>query len=150
MTESEWKVLEEYVAATAQTMGLGAWSITVKRNPSKPGTGAECGWIYGRSKGHITVASDFRTDPAEDQRYFIAHELLHLIYANAWDTVEEDLANSEALGKLAYTMFYESFKRQMEYSIDATATALAQFLPLIPWGSDGGAPPVAPTEEPAP
>jgi hypothetical protein len=39
----------------------------------------------------------------------------------------------EFLGKQTDQVFYNGFRRQVEYSTDAIATAIAKHMPLIDW-----------------
>ena len=51
--------------------------------------------------------------------------------ASVDDMMRDDL--DTLLGKPADTIFWKSWRRQLEYAIDATAAAIAKHMPLIEW-----------------
>jgi hypothetical protein len=127
----ERRDLEAYARRVADEMGLRDWEIAVGEQPCENGNAAAVACTYGRKHALIEVGRDFRDDTAEEQRHYIVHELVHCHLEAADNMVEQDL--EFALGAHADRVFSDGFKRQLEYGIDALATALAPHLPLPVW-----------------
>lgn len=131
MTRREFAALGRYVRWVANEMGLRDWTIEVSHDRAPSDCNAFVTNTYGRKLATIRFCSDFRTLSPEDQRHTVAHELVHCHLESATNMVLNDL--EECLGKPADRVFWSSFKRQMEYGVDALAAAYAKHLPLIDW-----------------
>lgn len=131
MKKRDRKALGRYVRHVADLMELRDWTVELGREPTPDGIAGRCNIVYGRKLARIGVASDFRDDDPESQRQTIAHELVHCHLDSAYNMVQNDL--EDLLGKPADTVFLLGYKRQMEYGVDALASAIAKHLPLIEW-----------------
>lgn len=131
MNDHEWGVVEGYVRTIANVVELRDWTITVSREPAPKGCSGHVEITYGRKLATISLDSSFRGRSREDQRQTVVHELVHLHLESAANMVQNDL--EQWLGKQADQIFYDGFKRQMEYGVDALADALAKHLPLVEW-----------------
>jgi len=132
MRKRDRRELERYVRWVADEMELRDWTIEVSSEP--PGRDdaiATMQPVDGRKLAVMRLCPGFRDREAEDQRHTIVHEILHCHFAAADHAVENDLEG--LLGKPADGIFYEAFRRSLEYGIDATAAAVAKHLPLIDW-----------------
>lgn len=132
MTKRERKTLEAYTRSVADSMCLQDWTIHLDwENPAGDGDGASIAWPEGRKNAAIRLSAEFTDYDAEEQRYVIVHELVHCHLASMQDTVEEDL--QVHLGRPTYDIYSRSFRRALEYGVDALASALASYMPLIDW-----------------
>lgn len=131
MTRRDRKALGRYIRFVADAMELRDWTFVLSHDPAPDDCHAHITNTYGRKLAVIQVASDFRSAPPEQQRQTICHELVHCHLESSTNMVLNDL--SEHLGKQADWLFWESFKRQIEYGVDALASALAKHMPLIVW-----------------
>ncbi len=130
--EKEFEVLERYIQAIAQRMGLRDWEIVVRNEAATRGK-AQCQAIVGRKVAIIRVGHDFMDWSADDQRHAVVHELVHPHFENAWNVVELDLDESRALSQQAFDLMYKTFTRQMEYGVDGIAAVIAPHMPHIEW-----------------
>lgn len=86
---------------------------------------------YGQKEVGVTFGEHFRERPAESQRETVVHELVHAHLDFCWKMVQTDLG--DALGKPVYYVFCDSYRRAMEYAVDALAKTIAKDMPLIEW-----------------
>lgn len=112
-------------------MALRDWTIDLQRQPCDDDCNAQASLVYGRKIVRIRVSRDFRGFDLERVRQTVVHELVHCHFAAADMQVEHDLPDH--LGKQAAELFFDSFRRNMEYGVDAMAAALAPHMPLIDW-----------------
>ena len=141
MNAKDRKEFGRYFRAIADQMGLRDWRFEIEWSDqlSKPNyaadvehdLGAQMNCIPGRRVGETTFAFSARDQPLDELRQTVCHELLHCHFAAMWHQVRQDLL--ERLGQDAYDLFIASFERNMEYGVDAAATAWAEELPLIQW-----------------
>jgi hypothetical protein len=126
------KTVEAYARSIADDMGLRDWAIDFNwKRPADEGDGGSIDWPEGRKHAVIRLSADFKDyDPAE-QRYVVVHELVHCHFAPMQDTVEEDL--QPHLARPTYDLYSRSFRRTLEYGVDAVAHAIAAQLPYIDW-----------------
>lgn len=131
MTDREWEELTRYIRWVANEMELRDWTIEVLRTPSEEGTYATIFPTFGRKIATLKLDPNFRTYDAEIQRHTIVHELVHCHLEPAANMVYKDL--EEYLGKQTDQVFWNGFKRQIEYGVDGLASAIAKHMPLIEW-----------------
>jgi hypothetical protein len=125
------KALGEYVRWVANELELRDWVIELDRSPCDLDCAGYALCIDGQRHITIALAAGFRDYPPAEQRETIVHELLHAHTEACWRMVQTDLA--EPLGKIAYYVFCDSYRRAMEYQVDALSKAIAPRLPLIDW-----------------
>jgi hypothetical protein len=132
VTKRERKALEKYVRWVADAMELRDWTITIDNDPCADDL--EGSAVCTFSQRHVTIAfaTNFRDRDPADQRETVVHELLHAHHEVTWRMVQTDLAG--ALGKPVYYVFCDSYRRAMEYTVDALAKTIAKAMPLIDWG----------------
>lgn len=126
--------LSRYIRAIADEVELRDWTIELAENPAPADSQGHIHVTYGRKLATLSVGRGFRELTAAEQRQTIAHELVHCHFEPAANMVLNDL--EQWLGKQADQIFFDGFKRQMEYAVDALATALAKRLPPIEWGGE--------------
>jgi hypothetical protein len=133
MRKRDREELGRYIRHVADEMGLRDWSIgLVKRElPADQGEQANVEVVYGRKLAKITLRETFRSEHPEDQRQIIVHELVHCHFEPAVGQVRCDL--EDHLSRQADRLFWEAFKRNIEYAVDALAEAIAPRMPLIDW-----------------
>lgn len=119
--------------AIADELELRDWTIELAHDPCEDDLEGTADCVYGQRHLTIAVHKEFRDRPASDQRETIVHELIHAHTKVCWQMVQQDLA--ELIGKPAYYVFCDSYRRAMEYSIDALSKAVAGHMPLIDWPS---------------
>lgn len=131
MKKKERKTLCRYIRWVANELELRDWTIELLRAPAPADSLGYVHITYGRKLAEIRLSSDFRTRHPEDQRHTIVHELVHCHLESAHNMIFNDL--EEFLGKQTDQVFYNGFKRQVEYGVDALASAIAKRLPVIDW-----------------
>jgi len=131
MTARDRKALNLYIRSVADEMELRDWTIRLLDTPAPTDALGHMTETYGRKVAEIQVCADFRERDAEEQRHTIAHELVHCHLASPTNMVLNDL--EKELSDTADRIFWASYKRQIEYSTDALASAIAKHLPLIEW-----------------
>lgn len=130
MTTRDRKALGGYIRDIADKMELRDWTIDVEHEPCE-GYNAVAHCTYGQRRVSIAFAADFRDYPPAEQRETVVHELIHAHHAVCWHMVQNDLG--DALGKPVYYVFCDSYRRAMEYQVDALAKVIARHMPLIEW-----------------
>lgn len=131
MRKRDRKVLGAYIRGAADMLELRDWTFGLAHAPADPGKQATVDIVYGRKLAQIAVCEDFRDLPAEEQRHVIAHELVHCHLESACSMVRSDIVAH--LGGPADGVFWAGFVRQIEYGVDALASAVEELLPLIDW-----------------
>lgn len=121
--------LERYVRDIADEVGLRDWRFDVKGEPGDDAY-ARCEPVDGQRYAVLRFGSDFEKLEPERRRAVVVHELVHCHTASLQSQVESDLAPH--LGPSVDRMFFDSFRRNVEYAVDAVAEALAIHLPLPP------------------
>ncbi len=112
-------------------MELRDWRICLLPEPAEDDSCGQIKVIYGRKVAEMRVNSRFREYTLENQRDTIIHELVHCHLESPCNMVQNDL--EALLGSATDGVFWEGYKRQMEYAVDALAKAIAKHLPLIDW-----------------
>jgi hypothetical protein len=127
------KALGAYVRYIANELNLRDWTIHICHAPAEEGRAGGCRCTDGMREATLWFGWNFCDLDAEEQRETVVHELLHIHHDGCWKMVQTDLA--EALGAPTYHVFCDSYRRSMEFMIDALAKAIAPKLPLIDWSS---------------
>jgi hypothetical protein len=131
------KALGRYCRELADRLELRDWTINIEHaelgNAGTDGerTLADVDTTTGRKLVQVRVCSDFRAFDREKQRHVLVHELVHVHLAALQEQCEYDVA--DLIGKPADAVFCRSFRRNLEYAVDALASALAKHQPLIDW-----------------
>ena len=117
-----------YIRHLADWLGLKDWRIDLDRDPcTRETAGASNFTFYGRKKADITFGQSFLQQPVEDQRWIVAHELLHCHFDRMHKGVI-DYAESKGDDNESY--FAQSHLRDFEAVVDTMAVIVATFLPL--------------------
>lgn len=119
--------LDQYVRKVADAMGLRDWRLDVKGEPPEYAY-AQCRPTDGQRHAELRFGSDFEALEPERRRAIVVHELVHCHIAQLQWQVEKDLERH--LGPSTDRVFFDSFRRNVEYAVDAIAEALAPHLPL--------------------
>lgn len=140
MKKKQKKAVKAYIAGIAGRMGLTDWCFLLSVEEQEVhGEGLNTlAWVSttpGRRHAVVHIGPDFADLSPETQRMTIVHELIHCHLAPMQDQVENDL--EPHLGRAADQLFSDSFRRNLEFSVDAMATAWAEDLPLIDWDYQG-------------
>lgn len=138
LTAQERTYWGKYLRRMADLLDLRDWTFVLMHdliedepNDEDNIVGAQVNFIDGRRRATVQLGEVFlKRATRKEQRQMMAHELLHCHFGAAWRHVENDL--EVFLGKPTFTAFFNSFERNMEHGIDATAEALAKHLPLPP------------------
>lgn len=134
MKKRDRRALLEYVRWVANEIELRDWTVELDRDACDDDRAGHAVCIDGQRHVTVAVNANFRGYSPEEQRETIVHELLHAQHAVCWRMVQTDLA--EPMGKIAYYVFCDSYRRAMEYTVDALSKALAKHMPLIEWPGD--------------
>lgn len=116
-----------YVSQLANLMGLGDWEITVSANAPDEDY-ATVNPVYGQRKALLALDPEWASLTRSTLRWVLVHELVHLHLARLKVGVEN------YLGRLVEEMrpaAQEALNSEVEYAVDAIATAWARRLPLI-------------------
>lgn len=134
MKKRERKALARYVRWVANEIGLRDWTFHMDWDrPAEDGDAASVWWPEGQKHAKIRWNPRFREYGPDLQRRYVVHELVHCHFAAMQDTVEEDL--QPHLARPTYDIYSQSFRRALEYGVDAVAEALAENMPLIDWSA---------------
>jgi hypothetical protein len=133
MRKRDRKVLDRYVTALVEAMGLRDWHICLSPVTAEDGSDAEIVVTFGRKEARVLISDSFREQDADHQRNTLVHELLHCHLEPMSSMVERDL--EDVLGKAADAVFSAGFERHLEYCVDGIAAILAPHMPLIEWPS---------------
>lgn len=131
MTEKQRRSLEVYVRWAANELELRDWTIVVSTEATGDDSHAIVTNTYGRKLATIRFEDGFRDLDPEQQRHTVAHELIHCHLESATNMALNDL--DELVGAPAGRLFWAGYRRQIEYGVDALASAIAKHLPLIDW-----------------
>lgn len=131
MTKRDRKALLAYLRWMANEIELRDWTVVLEHDPCDRGATGHARCITGQREVRISVCAGFRDLAPGEQRETIVHELIHVHTEVCWRMVHTDL--SEPLGKIAYYVFCDSYRRAMEYEVDALSKALAKHMPFIEW-----------------
>jgi hypothetical protein len=131
MNDRDRAALSLYVRWVADELELRDWTINLSAELPPEGCHALVTSTYGRKLATIKFEDDFRSLDPEQQRHTVVHELVHCHLESATNIVLNDL--EEYLGKTADQVFWNGFKRQIEYGVDGIASAIAKHMPLIDW-----------------
>lgn len=131
MSKRDRAALCAYIRVIADKLELRDWTIELAHAPCADYLEGQADCVFGQRHIEIALHKDFRDRPAADQRETIVHELLHAHTKVCWQMVQDDLA--EPLGKPAYYLFCDSYRRAMEYQVDALAKTISRHMPLIEW-----------------
>ena len=117
-----------YVRLLASRMGLGDWKITMGK--ALPADGPDLARIdisYGRKRAVLHLSLGVKEIARVDQRHTLVHELIHCYL----EPVRLASLNwTSQLGAKAAQMAVESVHYNVEFAVDAMATAWAPCLPL--------------------
>ena len=125
-----------FVRPLGDKLGLRDWSFDVRRSDEEqsrhPGEQviATCHPYYGRKVAEITLHPLFFELAPDRQRHALIHEMVHCHLAAVQNQVEEDL--KEHFSDSAYSVFFDSFRRNLEYAIDGIAETFAELATQIP------------------
>jgi len=124
-----------YVRVLANTLGLTDWEIELEQGCDLPSDClARVHVPTGRRIATIKLGDQYETISREDQRATLVHELLHCHFDPLTDLNVRTLP--DGLGAAAWDVFQEAHELLLEQAIDATAVAVAEFLPCPPEGSN--------------
>lgn len=111
-----------YVRKIADMIGLRDWDIEVSERKPDIANAAEVICVSGRRAAIIKLSNYFMTTTRDSQRYLVTHELVHCHFASMHNFLDATLEGPH----------YTAYNHAYEYGVDATAAALAPFLPLPP------------------
>jgi hypothetical protein len=115
-----------YIQHIAELIQLKDWRFTLERTrPESMTSDAQIYLCYGMRRGDISVPPQFFALQATEQRYLIAHELIH---AHLEDLDEHVRLYTNTQSDNEY--FQAAYKREREIVVDTFALAIAPFLPL--------------------
>lgn len=83
--------------------------------------------VPGRRIMRLAFAEDFEQRPVEEQRHAVAHELVHVLHRNIYDSAR---AIQDELGGSAYRVFIAHIEYEIERAVDTVAGIVAVTLPL--------------------
>ena len=128
MTHRQRRSLAKYVSSLAVTLALRDWTLEFPDEEPDSGNAiasVEC--VYGRRLAIVRFRSDFVTQPCEEQRQVVLHELIHVQFAHRRQATQDAL---EGIGREARQQAIDAITLGDEYGTDALAEAIAEFFPL--------------------
>ncbi len=132
LNNPDLEFVNDHVLRLRDAMWLGEWAITVQvvENPGGEHNNlASVMPVEGQYRASIEISPNAADDPVELHRTLI-HELLHLAHRNQTDVIR--LTMSDALGRDAYQILWETFRQQTELMVENLATVLVPLLPSPP------------------
>lgn len=140
MRKRDRKELGRYVRWVADEMGLRDWHFDLDVEPpddpemyeGQQRAFADVCPTPGRRHAKMRFCEDFRFGlTADQQRMAVVHELVHCHLAALQHQCECDL--DPLLGRPAITVFFNGFRRNLEYAVDGITAALTPHFPPIAW-----------------
>lgn len=141
MTDAEFDELCRYVRWAANAIGLRDWEFYIERQGIReddPELSDESNRTLafveappGRRFAKVKFCEDFRELDPRHQRHTVVHELVHCHFTPMQHQVEYDLERH--LSQQMDDLFSTTFRRNLEYGVDAVASVIAENLPLIEW-----------------
>ena len=135
MTDSQHRVLVNYVREVADKMGLRDWQFFIEkdylvREPDRLAMTS----VWGDSKTATIEFGEsfFSTGPAM-QREVVVHECTHWHLDAAWRLVSAVV--KEHMAPAAVDVMRTAYEQQMELAVDGIASSWARSFPLINWKS---------------
>jgi hypothetical protein len=123
-------LLTRYVREVADLLKLRDYEIMLDFSaPAEADCHAEIYPHEQMSHARIRFSSDFHRLPAEDIRYYVTHELVHLHFVGFPDVLETMTTH---LSMAVYQSLINSHEKAEERSVDNLAKVIAQFMPLPP------------------
>lgn len=130
--EDRIEALQEYVDLMRQDLQLNDWDVTISvHTPNDETTMAQMDITSTRHHGALRIGSAFWKAEPSEQRYVLAHELVHLHLRRLGTIVE---GTEAALGANAFSMLSHSFNIAEEYATDALASVIANQFKLPEFG----------------
>ena len=122
MTDPRKQAFAPYVRRLADLTALKDWHIEIGDGVPDNPTAACSVWMACTQKRAIIQLSEYFLDqPADRQRHYLLHELIHLHVETMWETVRVFLPPGESA--------QEVMRIQVEYMVDALADAFDEFVP---------------------
>lgn len=120
-----------YCTLVRDRMRLQAWDLEVSaESPDEDEVLLTISPNPARHFGRIRVGSFFEQDRRE-QRQTVVHELVHLIQADLWASLDSGPV-SGALYRVGLTWVSETVRRELEVQADAVARLIAPTMPMPP------------------
>jgi hypothetical protein len=130
MSKKRHKQISQYIGKMIATLGLSHWNIKLAdefcEEDGNPDALATCQILPGRHYAVIRLAKDFNEHPYEEKKQAIIHELVHchqqrlLLWAD--DTLRE------ALGTVAYEIFWAAYRDNFEHMVDDLSVVFARLI----------------------
>lgn len=132
LTKKDREALLDYTRWIADEIGLRDWAFEFPGGePDNENWGADVECLPGRKVANIRFRGDCREWDLDTLRATICHELVHCHLAPLQHQCENDLDG--LLGRPSAEVFFNGFRRNLEYAVDAVAEAIAPHMPLIEW-----------------
>lgn len=122
--EEQWSPL---IRTYADELGLKDWRFIVSDEDAPDDAYAMIDTTYGRKVAVIKVCKEFESEPDWKQRECLIHELIHCHF-DGMDRIVDTI--SDQLHRDVWSVFYASFRREVEIGTDAIALAIAAHFPL--------------------
>lgn len=116
----------EYVSYLQIILEIQDWRITLLGTYAEGDAAASIKCVYGRRIAELALAKEFFEFPAEQQRHYIVHELVHVITDGCDNVIENGL--DEILGKPAWVVLRETWRVQIEYLTDQLTYVVNELL----------------------
>lgn len=130
-TDEFKEAIADYIAYLAQTLEISNWRIILDDGyPAEDDVAAQIGCTYGRRVATLQLAKDFFSAPAEKQRHYLIHEVVHVMTEGMDNIIENKL--DELIGKPAFTVLHEAWAVQVEYHVDQLAYIIEDLIADIP------------------
>lgn len=111
--------IEPYVRKVQGIMRLDHWRIDLSEEYPDPGNNADIQWHHQKYRAKLCLSDEFLMGGAEDQRYTVVHEMLHL-----------HLRDINLAVKCAWDRDRDRLYEVEELTVDALAQSIAPLVPL--------------------
>ncbi len=132
VTPEQKTELQAYINQLKDLMALKDWRVDLLDELCSEDAFADIAPVDGRKWAKLRVSAGFFTEPSEQQRLEICHELIHCHVHPISTLVREDIAVS--FGGDAHQVVKNAYCDRMEYAVDGIADGWAPFLPLPDFG----------------
>jgi len=129
LNEKQRVSLARYIRDCADIVGLRDWEVVLDDGYCEDDDiAAHVYSVRERRIAHITVAENFITMPAHEQRHVIAHELVHVHMDADLDYLDDFLPG--LVGSSAWTPIRAALRAFHEQGIDGVSVGVEAALPL--------------------
>lgn len=131
MTHQNFLRFGQYLRDMGDQLGLRDWTIVLEKEPylEDEDAAAATKCIDGQKRAKVWLSRHFAEYTPHDQKHYLIHELLHLIF----DPLNRVVWTAQSLlGDSAFRILDRNHDAAIELAVDGLAVELCRLLPDIP------------------